>query len=205
MEVGGGGTSGFKDFDDIFGECEPEDKPTSLADVVPWDVEPKPPSLVQEDAHSSVATPVGDAFLVTWDTSVATMEFKTSESLDFLDIPSERSGFGDAPHESFADVLAPVDSSTEFLDIPNERSGFGEAPRESFAEFSAPVGSSTEFLDIPSERSGFGEAPRESFADVLAPVNSSTEFLDIPNERSGFGEAPRESFADVLAPVNSST
>ncbi|RHY09142.1 hypothetical protein DYB36_006543 [Aphanomyces astaci] len=205
MEVGGGGTSGFKDFDDIFGECEPEDKPTSLADVVPWDVEPKPPSLVQEDAHSSVATPVGDAFLVTWDTSVATMEFKTSESLDFLDIPSERSGFGEAPRDSIADVLAPVDSSTEFLDIPNERSGFGEAPRESFAEFSAPVGSSTEFLDIPSERSGFGEAPRESFADVLAPVNSSTEFLDIPSERSGFGEAPRESFADVLAPVDSST
>ncbi|RHZ25218.1 hypothetical protein DYB37_005644 [Aphanomyces astaci] len=205
MEVGGGGTSGFKDFDDIFGECEPEDKPTSLADVVPWDVEPKPPSLVQEVAHSSVATPVGDAFLVTWDTSVATMEFKTSESLDFLDIPSERSGFGEAPRESFADVLASVDSSTEFLDIASERSGFGEAPRESFADDLAPVGSSTEFLDIASERSGIGEAPRESFAEFSAPVGSSTEFLDIPNERSGFGEAPRESFADVLAPVDSST
>ncbi|ETV89497.1 hypothetical protein H257_00760 [Aphanomyces astaci] len=217
MEVGGGGTSGFKDFDDIFGECEPEDKPTSLADVVPWDVEPKPPSLVQEDAHSSVATPVGDAFLVTWDTSVATMEFKTSESLDFLDIPSERSGFGEAPRESFADVLAPVDSLTEFLDIASERSGFGEAPRESFADVLAPVDSLTEFLDIASERSGFGEAPRESerssfgeapresFAEFSAPVDSSTEFLDIPSERSSFGEAPRESFAEFSAPVDSST
>ncbi|RHY35905.1 hypothetical protein DYB38_008888, partial [Aphanomyces astaci] len=128
-----------------------------------------------------------------------------NSSTEFLDIPSERSGFGEAPRESFADVLAPVGSSTEFLDIPSERSGFGEAPCESFAEFSAPVGSSTEFLDIPSERSGFGEAPRESFAEFSAPVDSSIEFLDIANERSGFGEAPRESFAEFSAPVDSST
>ncbi|RHY62942.1 hypothetical protein DYB34_012717, partial [Aphanomyces astaci] len=116
------------------------------------------------DAHSSVATPVGDAFLVTWDTSVATMEFKTSESLEFLDIPSERSGFGEAP--------PPVGSSTEFGDF--------SAPADDYAGFTpssvADASSADEFGDFESsDVTSFGDF---TFENTQKPI-VCTSLLDV--------------------------